>query len=285
MKSVAIVSKPEKPELSQIVPELMGWLRQRNYEVHIDHETATYLSEALPAFLRADLVNLKPDFAIVLGGDGTLLSAARAFAQMEVPLLGVNLGSLGFLTEVPLGQLYPTLEQIENNHSHIESRSMIYAQLIRDDECIGSYHVLNDAVINKNTIARLAHLEIRINGTFVSTYKGDGIIVSTPTGSTAYSLSAGGPVLTPMVEALVISPICAHALSHRPLVVRDSVEIEILVQSSGEPPYLSLDGQIGLPIMAGDRLLCKRSPYQTKLFRLRQPFFEILRTKLNWGQR
>lgn len=283
MKTVAIVSKPEKPELKHLLPELLRWLRERGYEAVCDSETAEYVGGK--GRERQELVSYTPEFVIVLGGDGTLLSAARALAPLGVPILGVNLGSLGFLTECPVGELYDALESITTNHCEIEERAMIRARMMRNGDCLGEYDVLNDAVINKNNIARLAHLEIYINGAFVSTYKGDGLIVATPTGSTAYSLSAGGPILTPTVNAMVVSPICPHSLSHRALVVKDSVEIEILVQGWGEPPYLSLDGQIGMPVMAGDRLVCRKSPYATKLYRLRKPFFEVLRTKLNWGQR
>lgn len=285
MKSVAIVSKPQKPELSQIIPPLIQWLEEHGYKVLIDRDSAAYLSNSHEVVERKEIGARKPNFVIVLGGDGTLLSAARSVAPHEIPILGVNLGSLGFLTEVPLDDLYPTLEAIDRNQCSIESRSMIQARLLRNGTQLCDYKALNDAVITKTTIARLASFEIYINGAYVSNYKGDGLIVSSPTGSTAYSLAAGGPILMPEVQALVITPICPHALSHRPLVVHDSVEIEIRVQSATDEAFLSIDGQIGVPVAEGDKLICRKAPYTTHLLRLKKTFFEVLRTKLNWGQR
>jgi len=285
MKSVAIVSKPDKPELSQILPELVQWLEQHEYRVHLDRESAAYHSNNAQVVEREQLGACSPNFAIVLGGDGTLLSAARALAPLNVPILGVNLGSLGFLTEVPLPDLYPTLRAVDAKDCEIEERSMVHAHLMRDGQQLAEAHALNDVVISKTTIARLASFDIYINGEFVSHSRGDGLIIATPTGSTAYSLAAGGPILMPQVDAFQITPVCPHSLSHRPLVVRDSVEIEIYVQSATDEAFLSIDGQIGVPVAEGDRLVCRRSPYNTQLLRLRKSFFEVLRTKLKWGQR
>jgi NAD+ kinase len=285
MKSVAIVSKPEKPELSQLIPELVVWLEQHGYRVYLDRESAGYYANNAEIVEREQLGTRRPDFLIVLGGDGTLLSAARAVAPFGIPILGVNLGSLGFLTEVPLADLYPTLRAVDAKDCEIEVRSMVQAHLRRDGQQLAEAHALNDVVISKTTIARLASFDIYINGEYVTNYRGDGLIVSTPTGSTAYSLAAGGPILVPQVEALEITPICPHSLSHRPLVVRDSVEIEIYVQSATDEAYLSIDGQVGVPVAEGDKLVCRKSPYTTQLLRLRKSFFEVLRTKLKWGQR
>lgn len=285
MKSAGIVSKPEKPELSQIVPELVRWLEQHSYHVFMDQETAAYMENSHEVLHREQIASRNPDFVVVLGGDGTLLSAARAVAPAQIPILGVNLGSLGFLTEVPLSDLYPTLRAVVANDCEVESRSMIHARLVRDGQQLADYHALNDCVISKTTIARLASFELYIDKHYVSNYRGDGLIISTPTGSTAYSLAAGGPVLMPQVGALEICPICPHSLTHRPLVVRDTVEIEIVVQSATDEAFLSIDGQIGVPVAEGDKLICCKSPYETKLLRLRKSFFEVLRTKLKWGQR
>lgn len=285
MKSVAIVSKPQKPELSQIVPELVHWLEQHSYGIYLDRESAGYYGNDVEVVDRGEIGGRKPNFVIVLGGDGTLLSAARAVATVAVPILGVNLGSLGFLTEVPLADLYPTLRALDANQCEVDVRSMLEARLYRKGQQITVAHALNDAVLSKTTIARLVSFDIHIDGNYVSNYRGDGLIVSTPTGSTAYSLAAGGPILTPQVEGLVISPICPHSLSHRPLVVRDSAEIEIYVQAATDEAFLSIDGQVGVPVAEGDRLVCRKSPYTTQLLRLRKSFFEVLRTKLKWGQR
>ena len=225
------------------------------------------------------------DLAVVLGGDGTLLSAARATAAIDVPLLGVNLGSLGFLTEVPPKSLYTMLEAIAAGHATIESRSLMQCELLRGEEVRGSYLVFNDAVVNKTTLARLNTYGLYIDKEFVASYRADGMIVATPTGSTAYSLSAGGPVLMPTVNALVITPVAPHSLTHRPLVVPDSAEIEILLRSEEEVAYLSLDGQPGLDLCDGDRVRCKRSPHQVNLFRTGSNFFHVLRSKLKWGER
>jgi NAD+ kinase len=285
MKSVAIVSKPEKPELTDIIPQLVSWLEQHEYHVFMDRESAAYVANGHEVVDRSRLASLTLDFVIVLGGDGTLLSAARAVAPLQIPILGVNLGSLGFLTEVPLAELYPTLRAVIANDVVVEARAMLRVRLVRDGRNLAEYHALNDMVISKTTIARLASFDMYIDSNYVSNYKGDGLIVSTPTGSTAYSLAAGGPVLMPQVEAIEVAPICPHSLSHRPLVVQDSVEIEIIVESATEEAFLSIDGQIGMPVNEGDRLICCKSPYQTRLLRLRKSFFEVLRTKLKWGQR
>ncbi len=284
MKSAVIFSKPAKPELAQIVPELLRWFEQHDYRVVVDQETAAYASG--PEVVEREAVaGRNPKFVVVLGGDGTLLSAARAVAKAGIPVLGVNLGSLGFLTEVPLSDLYPTLEAVDQDQCGTEPRSMLLCQLLRGGKCVAQYHALNDVVVNKSAIARLADFDLYIDGDFVSNYKADGLIVATPTGSTAYSLAAGGPVLMPSVEGFVITPVSPHALTHRPLVVRDSVEISIVVKAAEEHAFLSVDGQVGMPLMDGDRVNCRKSQHQVQLLRMKKTFFDVLRTKLKWGQR
>ncbi len=284
MKSVAIFSKPAKPELAQVVPELLGWFRKHGYTVVVDQETSNYASGP-EVVERAAVAARQPKFVVVLGGDGTLLAAARAVAKAGIPVLGVNLGSLGFLTEVPLADLYPTLEALDQNQCGTEARSMLACRLWREGKCVAEYHALNDVVVNKGAIARLADFDLYINQDFVSNYKADGLIVATPTGSTAYSLAAGGPILVPSVEGLVITPVSPHALTHRPLVVRDSVEIAIVVKAAEEHAFLSVDGQVGMPLMQGDRVTCRKSEHQVHLLRMKKTFFDVLRTKLKWGQR
>ena len=283
-KSVAIISKPDKPELAQILPPLYKWLRQHDYALAVDAESATYAAgpEVVP---RPDLGVRPLDFVIVLGGDGTLLSTSRAVAKAGVPVLGVNLGSLGFLTEVPLAELYDALEEVDQKRASVESRSLVQCQLLREGNCLMSYAALNDVIVNKSAIARLNDYDLYIDKVFVTGYKADGLIVSTPTGSTAYSMAAGGPILTPSVDAFVITPVSPHSLTHRPLVVRDSAEIEIVVKTGEEQAYLSVDGQVGMPVRDGDRILCRKADYQVQLLRIRKAFFEVLRTKLKWGQR
>jgi len=283
-KVAAIISRPDRAEVAQIVPDLLGWLADHGYEVITDLETSNYASGKV-AVPRSQLGSRQLDLVIVLGGDGTLLSAARATAPIDVPLLGVNLGSLGFLTEVLPQALYTMLDAIEQGRAVIEHRSLMVCELLRGEDVRGSYLVFNDAVVNKTALARLNTYDLYIDKVFVSSYRADGMIVSTPTGSTAYSLSAGGPVLMPSVSALLVTPVAPHALTHRPLVVPDSAEIEILLRTEDEVAYLSLDGQPGLDLSDGDRVRCRRTEHQVHLFRTGNNFFQVLRSKLKWGER
>jgi NAD+ kinase len=284
-KSAGIISKPAKPELAGIVPKLLEWFQQNRYQVVVDPETARY-APSMPVVERAEMGSRPLQFVVVLGGDGTLLAAARAVSKAAIPVLGVNLGSLGFLTEVPLDNLYKTLESIEESCCNVETRSMLHCEVLRKSSRQAEYDALNDVVVGKGTIARLNHCEVFIDGAFVSTYQADSLIVSTPTGSTAYSLAAGGPILMPSVEAFVVTPVSAHSLTHRPLVVRDSARIQIVVKTGDEEEaYLSIDGQIGMPLLDGDAIQCRKSAYQVKLLHTQGTFFDVLRTKLKWGQR
>jgi NAD+ kinase len=283
-KTAAIISRPDRPEVAEILPGLLTWLVEHGYKIVVDLATSQYISgqKVVP---RSEMASQLLDLVVVLGGDGTLLSAARVTATIDVPLLGVNLGSLGFLTEVPLQSLYSMLEAIGRGHAEVEHRSLMQVDLLREDEVRGRYLVFNDAVVNKTALARLNTYDLHIDKAFVSSYRADGMIVATPTGSTAYSLSAGGPVLMPSVKAFVITPVAPHSLTHRPLVVPDSVEIEIMLRSEEEVAYLSLDGQPGLDLRDGDRVHCRRSEHQVNLFRTGTDFFHVLRTKLKWGER
>ena len=284
MKSVAIISKPTKPELAGILPELLSWFRRRGYQIYLDQETAQYTNkpEAVP---RQEIGLKHPDFALVLGGDGTLLSAARAVAHEGVPILAVNLGSLGFLTEVPLAEMYPTLEAIDGCACPTEQRALLDCTLFREGNEVAHHFALNDAVVSKSAIARLLDFDLLIDGTFVFNGKADGVIIATPTGSTAYSLAAGGPVLMPSVTSFVVTPVCPHSLTHRPLVVPDKAMIELRLGTIDEGAFLSIDGQVGVPVMEGDRLTCRRASHGVKLLRMKKTFFDVLRNKLKWGQR
>jgi len=282
-KLAAVISRPARAEVARTVPELLTWLHAHGYEVIVDPETAKYShnEEEVP---RPEMSSRPLDLVVVLGGDGTLLSAVRATAAIDVPLLGVNLGSLGFLTDVPLSSLFPMLEAIAQGRAAVEHRSLLQCDLLRGKEILGSYTVFNDAVVNKTPLARLNHYELLVDNVFVSSYRADGMIVATPTGSTAYSLSAGGPVLMPTVNAFVITPVAPHALTHRPLVVPDSAVVEILLRGQ-EVAYLSLDGQPGLDLRDGDRVRCRRSEHKVSLFHTDTDFFHVLRTKLKLGER
>jgi len=283
-KAAGIVSKPGKAELATIVPGILKWLEQHQYSAVVDEETKPY-APGVEVLSRRQMASRPLKFVVVLGGDGTLLSAARAVAKAGIPVLGVNLGSLGFLTEVPLEQLYPTLEGIEQSCCTIESRSMVHCEVVRKDSVVATYDALNDIVVGKGTISRLNHCDVYVDGVFVSAYKADSLIVSTPTGSTAYSLAAGGPIMMPTVSAMIVTPVSAHSLTHRPLVVPDTANIELVVNTGDEEAYLSVDGQLGMPMYDGDRVRCRRSEHQVKLLRVQGTFFDVLRAKLKWGQR
>lgn len=283
-KSAGIISKPGKPEIANIVPDLVVWFRKHAYSIVVDHETAPY-ARGMEVVTREEMGGRELKFVVVLGGDGTLLSAARAVSKAGIPVLGVNLGSLGFLTEVPLSDLYPTLEEIERSCCNLETRSMVHCDVLRKETQIAQYDALNDVVVGKGTIARLNHCDVYIDRNFVSSYQADSLIVSTPTGSTAYSLAAGGPILMPSVDAFVITPVSAHSLTHRTLVVRDTCEIEIVVRTGDEDAYLSVDGQVGMPVLDGDRVRCRKSRCQVQLLHTHGTFFDVLRAKLKWGQR
>jgi NAD+ kinase len=285
MKSAAIISKPSKPELAAIVPELLGWFSRHGYHLYLDRESAGYIQDDVEVVSRNQIGEKHPDFVLVLGGDGTLLSAARAVAYADVPILAVNLGSLGFLTEVPLAEMYSTLEAVNCGYCPLEERSVIHCRLVRNEESVAEHFALNDVVVNKSAISRLVEFDLLVDGNVVFSYRADGVIVSTPTGSTAYSLAAGGPILMPSVNAFVVTPVCPHSLTHRPLVVPDRAKIELLVETGGEEAFLSIDGQVGMPVLHGDRVICERASHTVKLIRVRRTFFDVLRNKLKWGQR
>jgi NAD+ kinase len=283
-KVAAIISHPARPEVARTIPELLRWLHAHGYRVIVDPETAKY-SNGHEEVLRSQMSSRPLDLVVVLGGDGTLLSAVRATAATNAPLLGVNLGSLGFLTDVPLSSLFSMLDAIAQGRTAIEQRSLMQCDLLRGEETLGSYKAFNDVVVNKTALARLNNYDLFVDKVFVSSYRADGMIVATPTGSTAYSLSAGGPVVMPTVNAFVITPVAPHSLTHRPLVVPDSAVVEILLRSDKEVAYLSMDGQPGLDLRDGDRVRCRRSEHKVSLFRTSTDFFHVLRTKLKWGER
>ena len=283
-KTIAIVSKPDRPELSEVLPALEKWLLQRNYAVVMDQESAAYFS-ASNVMARSELATRSPDLALVLGGDGTLLSAVRAVAKAGTLILGVNLGTLGFMTELALTDLYPALEAIEKERYIVDVRSMLSGSLIRGGETLATHAALNEVVVSKSAIARLNYFELFVDAEFVSSYRADALIIATPTGSTAYSLGAGGPILNPDVDAFVITPVSPHGLTHRPVVVRDTVEVEIHVKTGKEEAYLSFDGQVGMPARVGDIVRCVKAEYPARLLRFQKTFFEVLATKLKWGER
>ena len=285
MKRVAIISKARSSELGRIVPRVTSWLREHGYTIIVDPVTSQFCSDA-QIVENSELVSNRPDFVIVLGGDGTLLATARIVATADIPIMGINLGSLGFLTEVKQDEIERALEAIDAGRGSVTSRAMLHCQLRRLDKCIANYDALNDVVISQGTLARITDIDVFVNGVFVSNYKADGLIVSTPTGSTAYSLAAGGPVLSPDVPAFVITPVASHALTNRSLVVQDTAVIEVRMKISREAAFLTIDGQPGMMLADGDAVECRKSAMQVKLLKLpERSFFDVLRTKLKWGER
>ena len=289
MPLAAIISKPQKAELATILPELRAWLAGRGWTCILDPESAVYLPDAGASGVpRSAMPDHQPDLVIVLGGDGTLLAAARAFAHTDIPLLSVNLGSLGFLTEVPLSDLYATLQAWCDGCAAVEARSMMRAELF----CSGQrkitrqWDALNDVVVAKGTIARMADFAVEIDGKSVATFRADGVILSTPTGSTAYNLAADGPIVMPTVNCMVVTPICPHLLTIRPIVVPGESAITVRVVGVPNETYLTVDGQEAVPMHVGDEVHCCRSEFSVKLLRLKpNGLFNVLRSKLKWGER
>lgn len=285
MRPIVILSKPQKDELATLLPELVAWLRARGYDPVLDPVSGTY-THAARVVAREAMPELKPELVVVLGGDGTLLSAARVFAQAGIPILSVNLGSLGFLTEVRLADLYTVLEGWCENCCTIEARSMLHAELLRNGKLHSAHEALNDVVVSKGAIARMGDFTVRVFDQVAARFRADGVIVSTPTGSTAYTLAANGPILVPHVDALVITPVCPHLLTIRPMVVRGDSEVTVSVEGVPDQTYLTVDGQEAVELHVGDELHCRRSEHSVKLIRLGETsFFDVLRTKLKWGER
>jgi NAD+ kinase len=285
MTRVAIVCKPQKEELARLLPDLIGWLRKRDYEPLLDLESGKYTSDA-PAYDRTKLPEFDPALVIVLGGDGTLLSVGRIFAATGTPLLSVNLGFMGFLTEVRLADLYSTLEGWCEGCHELDVRAMLHAELWRGGKLQSSCDAVNDVVVSKGDIARMGEFAVELDGKKVANFRADGVIVSTPTGSTAYTLAANGPILTPNVDALVVTPICPHLLTLRPIVVRGDASLTVRVEGVPNSALLTVDGQQAVELQRGDEVHCQRSAHTVNLVRLSEGgFFEALRSKLSWGER
>jgi NAD+ kinase len=283
-KTVGIFSRPRRAALAEIVPQLLAWLTARGVTPIFDAETAGCLNDSDIGKTRHQIVQ-EADLILVLGGDGTMLAASREAAPRGIPILPINLGGLGFLTSFTLDQLYPALEEALAGRTAIEERVLLLAERTHNGNVLAQQRVLNDAVVHKGTLARMIELELYIDGGFVCRYRADGLIVATPTGSTAYSMSAGGPIVHPAVESILITPICPHTLSDRPVVVPDASHIELKLLESSDSVFLTLDGQIGVPMQLGDTVRITRAAERLKL--LHPPtitYFEILRNKLKWGE-
>ena len=290
MKRIGIIAKRNKPEAIPIVKNLVEWLHLKKIEIYIEKEVENLLSLSHSGlyvnFIEGKELPSHVEMMIVLGGDGTLLSVARQVWNRDIPILGVNLGGLGFLTEISLEELPGILERIIRGDFKTDERDVLNAAVMRKGERIGEFTVLNDAVINKGALARIIDLEISINGEYLTTFQSDGLIISTPTGSTAYNLSAGGPIVYPSLHTLIITPICPHTLTNRPIVIPDDVEVRALLKSKQEEVFLTLDGQQGIPLEFGDRVELRKA--EGRILLIKSPnrnYFELLREKLKWGER
>ena len=283
-QSIGIISRPRRSNLAVVVPPLLDWLESHGVRVLYDTETASALQDCSKGIER-DQVAKNSQLLLVLGGDGTLLAAARVAAPLDIPILPINMGSLGFLTSFKLEEMYPALEETLAGRLPSSERVMLDVELEREGKVVERQTVLNEAVINKGALARMIDLELVIDGEFVCRYRVDGLIVATPTGSTAYSLSAGGPIVHPSVESWVITPICPHTLSDRPVVIRDSSHVEIDLSAGTESVFLALDGQTGIPMQPADRVRMSRAAERLKLIQpQKKSYFEILHSKLKWGE-
>ncbi len=281
-KSIGILTKPKFPEVKATLQAVVAWLRARNIVVILDTTSAGLLGE-LGGVQKTQLAS-HAGMLLVLGGDGTMLNAARLAGERGIPILGVNMGGLGFLTEVQLENLYPSLERVFANEYVLDERLMLKAHVHRHGETVAQGVVLNDVVISKGTLARMIELKISIQGRFVTNLRGDGLIVSSPTGSTAYSLSAGGPIVNPAVHSLMLTPVCPHTLTHRPLIVPGNAEIDVTLTSKDDGAMATMDGQVGVAISQGDTVEIKISEHQTRLIRFPETqYYEVLREKLKWG--
>jgi NAD+ kinase len=289
IKRIGIVLKPHQPDALKTICDLAKWLGERNSELvggpeiereRIEHETGCSVSE-----VPTETLSAKVDLILVLGGDGTMIAASRLIGDEEVPVLGVNYGGLGYLAEFRIEELYTALESILSSNYRLDKRVMLAVELLRGETQITRNRVLNDVVINKSALARIIEIDAHLNQQFVNSFRADGLIISTPTGSTAYNLSAGGPVIFPSMNAVVITPICPFTLSNRPIVVPDDAVIELQLKTASEDVSLTLDGQVGFPLQADDRVVISKS---RTTFNLIQPsnrnYFDVLRDKLRWGR-
>lgn len=281
MRKIGIFAKKGEPEVIKAVAELLECLKGRDFRFYIESDLAStikvkgYPVKDIPA---------KSDVIIVFGGDGTLLSVARLVGSRGVPILGVNLGGLGFITELRRDEVCDNIDMIFSENCCFEERIMLLADVYRGRKRIAQQNALNDVVLNKGALSRMFELDLNINGQYVSTFRADGLVISTPTGSTAHSLSAGGPVLYPTLETFLITPICPHTLTSRPIVLPDTFVLEVHIKN-GEDVYLTLDGQVGVPLKTNDRVKVRKAAYKTKFLTLHdRDYFKVLRTKLKWGE-
>jgi NAD+ kinase len=264
---VVIVTKPHQPDVAKVAAELLEWFAGKGIEASLDAASAA-----------------KADLCVVVGGDGTLLAAARLMGQHQLPILAINYGGLGFLTEVTRDEMYPALEAVLSGKSATNNRMMMNVRVHRDGKLVEAYQALNDAVIHKGTLARIIELEASVDGQYVSKFRSDGLILSTPTGSTAYNVSAGGPIVYPTMGAIIMTPICPHTLTNLPLILPPESRVEVVLRSAQDEVHVTVDGQVGLKLESGDRVTVEKSERLVNLIApAGRDFFDVLRGKLKWG--
>jgi NAD+ kinase len=282
MKKIGIFIKRGVPEAIDVVNELLTCLKEKRLKFFVEKDAASSLGMK---GIQGSLIPSKVDMIIVFGGDGTLLSVARLVGSRSIPILGVNLGGLGFITEISRDEVCESINNILSGRYSFEERIMLIADVYRNGRKLKQHNALNDIVLNKSALARMIELDIHINNMYVTTFKADGLIISTPTGSTAHSLAAGGPILYPTLESFLMTPICPHTLSSRPIVLPDAFNLEVSIKK-GDGVYLTLDGQEGLPLKVNDKVRVKKADYKTRFLHLHdRDYFKVLRAKLRWGER
>jgi NAD+ kinase len=289
IKRIGVVVKPHQPDALETLCRLTSWLSEHGITLvgptEVERETIEHRTGCTIDVVQESELAGQVDLMLVLGGDGTMIATSRMIGDVQVPVIGVNYGGLGYLAEFPLEELFPALEAILAGQYQVQQRLMLTVELWRGEELVTRNRVLNDVVVNKSALARIVEIEAYLNEQFVNLFRADGLIVATPTGSTAYNLSAGGPIIYPSMNAVVITPICPFTLSNRPIVVPDDSMIEVRLVTKNEEVALTLDGQVGFPLQAGDRAVIRKSK---TAFNLVQPpnrnYFEVLRNKLKWGR-
>ena len=281
--TIGLIGKYNDASVAPTLDQIAGWLRQAGRRVLLDEQSAAHVTVRGPEVATRRLIGRQADLAIVVGGDGTLLDAARALVDFQVPIVGVNLGRLGFLTDVSPNEIPAGLDEILQGRFREELRLMLHAQVLRGEQTLSEAMALNDVVVHKRDVARMVELDTFLDGQLLNAYRSDGLIISTPTGSTAYALSCGGPILHPALEALLVAPICPHTLTHRPIVVGADAQIEICVRNTTHT-QITCDGQISLPIEPGDRVVVRQKRRRMRLLHpVSHDYFELLRAKLRWG--
>jgi len=285
MKRIGVVAKPGAAGARGVIVELLAWLKARGHTAVLEKETAGLVPASATPSLGKPELPAQVDLIVVLGGDGTLLSMARSVGDQGVPLLGVNLGGLGFLTATTLEEMFPALEAWLGGGMAIDERMMLTARVLRQGRLFCEYGALNDVVITKSAMSRIIDFSVSVEGQFATAYRADGLIISTPTGSTAYSLSAGGPILYPGMDAIVLTPICSHTLTNRPIVVPATQRVEVAILTDQEV-MVTMDGQVGVNLREHDTVEVRQASTRIRLLRFpQQSFFSVLRAKLKWGER